>query len=329
MVSMEGKLVVVDIASHNRSRADIPLEAEPKSGGGFGCAAPATAIAVYGTPAVSGNVVYIGGYDGKIRAIGLGSDNASSWVYPPERNLSPIVGGLVLSQGKLYFGDADGKVYALDTVTQQIVWEFPTGDKIWSTPTIDGDTLYIGSFDKSLYAIDLKSGTKKWSYKTEGVIITPPLVANNAVYFGSFDRHVYSLGLDGTLAWRSDATVDNWFWARPVISGRAVYAPNLDGKVYVFNEGNGTAVNKFDLGSPVSSSPVVVGDSVIVVTQEGKVYSVTANNEPRLLTSIEQTSAPLYANSGVVFVHTLGKETLYALDGQTGVRQWSLLLGTK
>jgi len=331
LVSMEGKLVVVDVASHNRARADVPLEAAPMSGGGFGCAAPATTVAVYGTPTVSGNVVYVGGYDGKIRAIGLGSDNKSSWVFPAERNLQPIVGGLVLSQGKLYFGDSDGKLYALDTATHQLNWEFTTGDKIWSTPAIDGDTLYIGSFDKKLYAINISSGTEKWSFKTEGAIITPPLVANKTVYIGSFDRHVYAVNAtDGTLKWRSTITADNWFWARPVIADNVIYAANLDGKVYALDEKSGSKLAEFDLKSPVSSSPVVVGNSVIVVSQEGKVYAInTANNEPKLLTNIEETSAPLYTSEGVVYVHTLGKETLYALNAQSGLKLWSLLLGSK
>jgi len=44
---------------------------------------------------------------------------------------------------------------------------------------------------------------------------------------------------------------------------------------------------------------------------------------------VEDTSAPLYTRDGVVYVHTLKNETLYALNAETGVKLWSLLLGSK
>lgn len=332
LASMEGKLVVVDVASRSRLRTDIPLGvAQP--GGGWGCGAPSTVVAVYGTPAVSGKTVYIGGYDGRIHAVSLGGDGTSSWVYPApaERSLQPIVGGLVLSQGKLYFGDSDGRLYALDTVGRQLNWEFVTGDKIWSTPAIDGDTLYIGSFDKKLYAVDIGSGSKKWELATGGAIITPPLVAGDTVYVGSFDRQVYAVNkADGTLKWKSAVVADNWFWAHPVVVNNVVYAGNLDGQVYAFATEDGSLVTKFDLKSPIPSSPVAVGNSVIFISQEGKVYSInTANNELKVLADVEDTSAPLYASEGVVYIHTLHNEALYALNAQTSVKLWSLLLGSK
>ena len=58
----------------------------------------------------------------------------------------------------------------------------------------------------------------------------------------------------------------SWFWARPVTPDGTIYAGSLDGKVYVLRADNGDKVAEFDLGSPVSSSPVLSDGSVIVAT---------------------------------------------------------------
>lgn len=339
--SLEGKLVSADIATHNRLWADVSLETAERGGGGFlgGCAAPSTVVAIYGTPAVSGDLVYVAGYDGKIRAISSDS-GVLRWVYPREGRLDRIVGGPVVAEGKVYFGVSDGKVYALDAVNGDKKWEFPTGDKIWSTPAIDGDTLYIGSFDKKLYALSMADGSKRWEFETEGAIAATTLVHNNAVYFGSFDRHFYAVDTtNGRQIWKfplldeSEDNPENWFWAKAVAHNNTIYAPSLDGKVYILDARTGSkVVDAVDLNSPISSSPVLVNNSLIIASEEGKIYSLdTKTNQLTPLAEMEKVKihAPLSASEEVVFVHTQKDETLYALNAQTGETLWKLTLSSK
>jgi len=339
--SMEGKLVAVDVSTHNRLFPDVTLETSAPTGGGFGCAASSTAVAIYGTPAVAGDLVYVGGYNGKCYAINSIS-GALRWVYPRQGNLDGhIVGSLVVFQGRVYIGCSDGKLYVLDTATGDKQWEFQTGDKIWSTPAIDGDTLYIGSFDKKLYALDATSGKEKWGepFETQGAIVSTPLVYNNTVYIGSFDRHVYAVdAINGKQIWQFPAEdetenkPENWFWAKPIAYDNVIYAPCLDGKVYILDAENGhELVDAIDLESPISSSPVLVDSSIIIASEEGLIYSLdTANNQIKPLADVEEKiDAPLCASEGVVYVHTQKDETLYALNAQTGMVLWSLPLSSK
>lgn len=321
--SMDGELVALE-ASTGARLWEVPLE-EAKSSGGFGCAAPASSVAIYGTPAVAGDLVYVSGYNGKVYAINS-SSGALRWVYPREGNLQPVVGGPVVASGRVYFGSADGKVYALDAATGDMEWEFTTGDKIWSTPAVDGDTLYIGSFDKKLYALKTSDGSKKWEFETEGAISATPLIYEGTVYIGSFDRYLYAVDADdGSLRWKFMG--GNWFWARAVPCDSIIYAGCLDGKVYALDADTGDKVSEFDLGSPVSSSPVLVNSSLIVASEEGRVYSLTSNRKATLRDLEEKVSAPLCAGDGVVYVHTQKHDTLYAVNAETGVTLWSLPLG--
>jgi outer membrane protein assembly factor BamB len=332
--SMEGGLVAANATDGSRLWA-VSLETGP-SAGGFGCAPTSTAVAIYGSPVVAEDLVYVGGYDGKVYAFALDRDEPR-WVYPRQGDIGgPIVGGTIVSQGKVYFGTADGKVYALDAAEgyKEEGWPFEIGDKIWSTPAIDGDTLYIGSFDKKLYALNVADGSKKWEFETEGAIVSTPLVHNNTVYIGSFDRYLYALAAtDGRLRWKFMA--ENWFWAKPVVYNDTIYAACLDGKVYALDAESGRKLVEFDLGSPISSSPILVGESIVVATQDGVIYRIDTGNKQKKLVDLKKddsneekknkrVDAPLAASQGSVYVHTT-EDALYAVDVQSGaIREFNI-----
>ena len=330
---LEGKLVAVNSSDGSRLW-EVSLEASRPTGGGFGCAPATVPVAIYGNPAVAGDLVYVGGYNGKIYAISA-STRLSKDVYLDESNPQPIVGGPVVAGDKVYLGSSDGMVYALDAVSLDMVWEkpFETGGKIWSTPAIDGDTLYIGSFDKKLYALNAGDGSKKWEFRTEGAIISTPLVYDNTVYIGSFDRYFYAVdATTGSKKWRTDFAAGSWFWAKPVAYNNVIYAACLDHKVYALDAKTGDKINEFDLGSPISSSPVLVDSSIIVASEAGKVYSIdTINHQKTELADLkEKVYAPLAGclictSGGVVFIYT-GGQNLYALNATSGAELWSLPL---
>jgi outer membrane protein assembly factor BamB len=334
--TMDGRLVAVN--TDNGSRLwSAKLEMGATSGGGFGCAQGPTSVAIYGSPAVSDNLVYVGGYNGKVYAYPTAGREDPKWIYPRQGNLSgSIVGSLVTDEGRVYFASASGWVYALDTAEGYKVWSFSTGEKIWSTPAIAGDTLFIGTFGKKLYALNADNGTEKWEkpFETEGAVVAPPAVDGNTVYIGSFDRNLYALDMaTGSLKWKFKA--DNWFWAKPVIYNDVVYAGCLDGKVYALNAKTGDKLIEFDLGSPVSSSPVLVGDSIVVATEDGVIYRIDAGNKQKKLVDLKKdesneekkkkrVNAPLAASGGTVYIHT-AEDTLYAVDVQSGaIREFTI-----
>ncbi len=320
----EGRLVEVNVADGSRQWSE-PLKM-PASGGlgcagptaGGGCAAQPSGVAIYGTPAVAGELVYIGGYNGKIYA--FNSDSlAVRWIYPREGYLKAIIGGPLVMSDRVYFSTSDGKVYALDAATGDKEWELQIGDKIWSTPAGDGDTIYIGSFDHKLYALDAESGRERWDFEAQGAMASTPLVYDNKVYVGSLDRYLYAVdAADGRQAWKFMG--ESWFWAKPVAYNDVIYAPCLDGKVYILDAERGVEVAEaVDLGSPISSSPVLVGDEVIVASQAGMIYALdTGSNEGRQLTSIEkEVYSPLGAGGGIVYIHTQDS-TINPVDASTG-----------
>lgn len=314
--SMTGQLEAIDLATHTKSWGK-PLE-------------PSRPPAIYGTPAVGQNYVYVGGYNGKIYAyVPTTGDFHGTF---DTTSGQAIVGSTLVALGNVYFGSSDGKLYALKADTMQKLWQFPASGsvgKIWATPVADSNTVYITSLDKKLYALDANTGNEKWHFSTDGAMVGSPVIDKNTIYFGSIDRHVYAVNAqDGKLKWKSTVPANGWFWSSVVINNDVVYAPCLDGKVYMLNAVTGASVaDAVTLDSASSSQPVVAGNAVIVASEAGHVYAIdTTNYQKRELNNLSQTiNAPLAAGNGSIFVHT-ADDTLNALDATSGIVQWKLSL---
>lgn len=72
----------------------------------------------------------------------------------------------------VYFGCADGKIYAFHTIKLRPQWEYPTEGCIKAALIIDGDTIYVGSSDFAFYAIDRYTGRLRWKLETGQPITT-------------------------------------------------------------------------------------------------------------------------------------------------------------
>ena len=67
---------------------------------------------------------------------------------------SPAIG----SDGTVYVGSNDKKLYAINGKSGVKLWEFETGGDVHSSPAIGSDgTVYVGSHDNKLYAIKADS----------------------------------------------------------------------------------------------------------------------------------------------------------------------------
>lgn len=329
----EGRLVSVGLTDESL-RFGEALKAVSQPGlfgcspmAGGGCGGGSAGVAIYGTPVIGDGRVYIAGYNGKVYSYFTDSMQLDE-VYPAEDNLDPIVGGLAIDEDNVYLGVSDGTLYALDAENLIVNWTFKTDDKIWGTPAVVDGTVYIGSFDKKLYAVNAADGTKKWEFLSEGAFVAKPLVIDNTVYVGSFDRNFYALdAATGSVKWQFFG--QNWFWAEALMYDGKIYAGCLDNNVYVLDAGTGSKVAEFNLGSPISSAPVIVEDSVVFATREGVVYVIdTASDSLRQIAEFEkkEVNGPLAAHEGIVYIHTQ-ELTLERVNIANGATLRSINLG--
>ncbi|MGB2695911.1 MAG: PQQ-binding-like beta-propeller repeat protein [Dehalococcoidia bacterium] len=118
-----------------------------------------TGAGIAGPPVVdeSLGLIYLGGFDNKLRGIDMGTHKerweikADNWFWT-----RPL-----LANGVVYAGSLDGRVYAVDAATGDPAWPAPfeTLAEIHSAPVLVGDVLLIIDRDGNVYGISAADGT--------------------------------------------------------------------------------------------------------------------------------------------------------------------------
>src|SRR5690349_639242 len=153
-------------------------------------------------PMFRGNLQHAGVYDDP----GVSELHGVKWKL---KTGGAVYSSPAVSDGVVFVGSNDGRLYAVDAESGAIKWKFAAKARIASSPAVSHQTVYVGSYDSQLYAIDAVTGQKKWSFATEGekrftaphihgmlpdaqampdpfdFFLSSPAVWNGAVYFGS------------------------------------------------------------------------------------------------------------------------------------------------
>ena len=286
MGTREGKVLALDAGN-----GSLIWEFDPGEGLELG--------SVFGTPAVGEQHIYVGGdsgdregKDGRLYALRKdrqsGNDirrTEGEWVRPPtEGEIGAIVGGPALAEGLVLVGSNDGNLYAYHATGRssgEEAWRFSTDGQIWSTPVVADGIVYFGSMDRHVYAVYAtgdRAGETAWKYRTGGAVLTKPLLFEGMVIAGSFDTKLYALdSRTGLPRWSFEG--DDWFWAGAVSDGDHIFASSMAGTVYALDrDGIPLWPLPFKAGSPIISTPVVVGDALVVGTDEGKLHLLSTRN---------------------------------------------------
>jgi len=82
-------------------------------------------------------------------------------------------------------------------------WQRDLGGKLSSVVIADGKVFVASIDTHTVYALDANSGKTVWNYTTGGRVDSPPTIWQGRVLFGSADGYVYCLrASDGALVWR-------------------------------------------------------------------------------------------------------------------------------
>jgi outer membrane protein assembly factor BamB len=94
-------------------------------------------------------------------------------------------------------------VCATDVRDMKLLWRFPTGNMVRSTPAVVDGRVYVGSNDHHLYVLDARTGKVKWAFSTRGGVASSPLVNSGRVWFTDATNTIYALDAGtGRLIWK-------------------------------------------------------------------------------------------------------------------------------
>lgn len=216
----------------------------------------------------------------------------------------PLRGSLTFSDEKLFAGSDDGKVYAFDSKTGELIWTFEYDAPFKGQPVASGGRVYIGSEDGNLITLDESSGKLLWRYKTRGPVRGPVANGRETVYFGSGDAFLYAVNVQtGKLIWRkrTGAGVE-----AVVRTGEELLVASLDNFVYKFSL-TGSRLWKRQLPGRISSQPLIAADGALFTPLSSAIGVVLEIRDGRQVNSLPvgeeiTTSASSIAVGDTVFL---------------------------
>jgi eukaryotic-like serine/threonine-protein kinase len=137
------------------------------------------------------------------------------------------------------------------------LWTYEAGDSIESSAAIVGGTVFVGSQKGELVALSLDNGSVYWKFSTGSAI-------------GE---------------------------SSPAYANGVVYIGDLGGWINALNASDGRKLWAFKTNNEIKSSPVVVGDRVLIGSYDENLYCLSARNGSLLWKF--KTNGPVHSTPGI------------------------------
>jgi len=258
------------------------------------------------------------------RDIGVGYDKQSV-------NLVPTVtGSYVLA------ADRDGRVVELSAETGKELWETRTKAPVSAGPGAGEGLVLVGASDAEVIALRIEDGSIAWRTRVSSEVLSVPRVDLGVVVIQSADGAITGLSAsDGHQLWVSDHSVPVLTLrgtSSPAVERGAIVAGFGNGKVIAMTTANGYQVWETSIAIPkgrteidrlvdVDANPIIVGDTVYVVSFQGKLAIIDLRSG-NLGWSRDMSS---YAGLGVDFsqVYVTDEDSkVWALSRDNGASVW-------
>jgi outer membrane protein assembly factor BamB len=248
-----------------------------------------------------------GGGTGKVIAFSAGHGEIR-W----QKTIGPSETSPLLVGDRLYVGDWNGDVWALDARSGKTLWRYHTGGAVKGGAALSGNRLYVGSYDGHVYCIDARNGTLVWKQSGQGGLFgsstfyATPAVAYGRVYIGSTDGKMYSFGAaSGSLIWSYGT--GGYVYASPAVSDGLVFVGSYSKTFYAFDAATGDVRWSFAANGQISGSPTVIGNVVYFATLAQRTYALNIHTGKVLWTFPDGKYTPVVAAKGKLFLTGYGK----------------------
>ncbi len=143
-------------------------------------------------------------------------------------------------------------------------------------PVIADGIAYAISHSGRMAAVDIRSGQRVWEQDVGG--ITTPAVIGDWVFVTTNDSQVVALTRkDGRVRWISplqqwedpEDKEDPVLWTGPVVAGGRLLLTNNQGELLELSVTDGKVIKKTDLPAATIQAPVVAGETLYLLTEDG------------------------------------------------------------
>jgi outer membrane protein assembly factor BamB len=181
---------------------------------------------------------------------------------------------------------SSGELVALKSHNGAVVWSRTLGGskgalaKIFShitaNPVIKGDFVYAGSLNNQFSKIALKEGDSIWDTSISAMGF--PLISGNAVFLTTSKRTMVAItNQTGDIVWETQLPATNpdlfdkpTYWSPPALGNGKLYVAGTTKELFVLDALTGKIIEKIELPDVVVLQPIIVKNTLMLLTHEGK-----------------------------------------------------------
>jgi outer membrane protein assembly factor BamB len=180
----------------------------------------------------------------------------------PTRSSPAVIDSLFI------FGNDEGEIIALNTLTGDSVYVVKIGGAFYSGLTISGKTIYAGNNNGFVYALNADDGKLIWEFDTGKRIIMNPAVDDTNIYIGNLEGTFYSINkISGMKNWT--AQFKGILNATPLITRNRIILPDVLFSIHILNKQNGELIKSIPLGGRAKLAPVIHKNLLFIGFDEG------------------------------------------------------------
>lgn len=239
-------------------------------------------------PTVLDGRVYVSAVDNQL--IALSAENGTlQWYHTGFLESAALLGGsaAAVEGGTVIVPYSSGELFALRAENGRQSWQDSLGalrrgenltglSDIRGLPIIADGVAYAVSHSGRTVAVDIRSGQRIWEQDVGG--ITTPAVVGDWIFITTNDAQVVALTRkDGRIRWI--APLQQWedpedkedpvLWTGPLVAGGRLILTNNLGEMLELSAADGKIIKKTELPGPTLQAPVVAGETLYILTEEG------------------------------------------------------------
>jgi outer membrane protein assembly factor BamB len=285
---------------------------------------------IMAAPVACKGIIVVGTTRGAL--YGINADGTLRWKIMAENSIeSPA---LILND-RVYAGDLDGMVYALDLNTGAILWTYQTDNQVMGSPAYhrkgNKDVILVGSYDYYLHGIDPGSGKGLWKYETDNFINGACALYDGMAVFGGCDGYLH---LVEALSGKSKASLEisTYVASSAGIDGDFAYVGDYDGRFSAIDlkkqEVTWVFSNK-EANLPFIASPAIIGDHVYIGNRDKFLYCLNKRDGKvvwKYNTGSRVDASPVVIGDKLLVANMRGD--IFLMDRRSGKPLWTYELGT-
>ena len=296
----------------------------------------------YASPAVAGNMLVAGSYGEHL--VGLDAENGQlKWSFDGAKDR--YIGPALIMDGNVYAPNTDGHLYSLDSAGN-LLWKFKANGPNWTRPVTDGETIFLASMDHFLYALKAEYQVPQMAQDKDGqinlvseplwkvdlgtAVVADPVIKNGVIFVGTIDGSLHAVSIEERkISWTfrgGDEAAS--IWGAPLVTEEAIFYGDEGGNLFAVSPRNGSALwpSPYTVGASLVAGGVETEDGVLFVTDDGRIFTINLEKEPRPVTSLDAAvyATPLFIDGHVVTAPAV-KEALLQTFDLTGKEVWKFI----